>query len=95
MKQNIFWNIEKNSTVDKETMIENTIKYGDFNDIIKLFKVFSKQEIKKIWLKTMANDTRFIKTNLMIARIFFDMDVESDYFKRLDSARFKIRVSVK
>ena len=35
------------------------------------------------------------KVNLMIARIFFDMDVESDYFKRLNNARLKVRVSVK
>jgi len=43
----------------------------------------------------MAGDKRSLKTNLMIARIFFDMDVEGDYLKRLNNARFKVKVSVK
>ena len=92
---NIFWNIEKNSNINDTSIIEHTLKYGDFCDIIKLFKKFDKNKIKKIWLKTMANDTRFLKINLMIARIFFDMDVEKEYFRELNNARFKVRVSVK
>ena len=94
-KTNIFWNLDDNSTVDKVTLIEHTFKYGDFDDIVKIFKTFDKNEIKKIWLKTMANDKRFIKTNLLLARVFFDMDVENDYFEDLDGGRFKVRLSVK
>ncbi len=92
---NIFWNIKKNSNIDDATLIEHTLKYGDFNDIIKLFKKFDKNKIKRIWLKTMANDKRFLKINLMIARIFFDMDVEKEYFKELNNARFEVRMSLK
>ena len=91
---NIFWNVESN-IVDKNTEIEHTLKYGDFDDISELFKKYQRDEIKKVWLKNMAGDKRFLKINLMIARIFFEMDVESDYFKRLNNDRFKVRVSVK
>ena len=95
MGNNIFWNMDKNSQIDKTTEIEHTIKYGDFDDIVKLFKKFDKKELKNIWLNTVATDKRFIKINLMIARVFFDMNIESDYLKGLNSARFKTRLSVK
>ncbi|MGA1863028.1 hypothetical protein OWM07_09130 [Deferribacter thermophilus] len=91
----IYWNIKKNSDIDETTMIEHTLKYGDLDDIIELFKRINNDKIKEIWLKTMAPDRRFLKLNLMIARIFFDMNVEKDYFESLDNARFKVRVSVK
>ena len=91
----VFWNIDKNSKIDEVTLIEHTLKYGDFDDIVDLFKRIDKNRIKEVWLKTMATDKRFLKVNLMIARIFFDMDVEKDYFEGLNNARFKVRVSVK
>ena len=93
--KNIFWNIEKNSKKDDKTIIEHTIKYGDFNDIVKLFENYKKNHIKNIWFKNIANDKRFLKLNLMIARIFFDMDIESSYFKRLENGRFKDRVFIR
>ena len=94
-KNNIFWNIDKNSKKDDSTIIEHTIKYGDFSDIVDLFNKYKSSYIKDIWLKNIANDSRFLKLNLMIARIFFDMNVESDYFKRLSGGRFQDRVLVK
>ena len=90
-----FWNINSNSKIDEVTLIEHTLKYGDFDDIMDLFKRIDKNRIKEVWLKTIAPDKRFLKVNLMIARIFFGMDVERDYFEGLNNARFKVRVSVK
>jgi len=91
---NLFWNVNGDK-VDKNTEIEHILKYGDFDDIVKLFKKYKSGKIKEVWLKNMAGDNRFIKVNLMIARVFFEMDVESDYFKRLNNERFKVRVFVK
>ena len=51
--------------------------------ILMILWVFLKNLIKEVWLKTMASDKRFIKINLLIAMIFFDMDVEKDYFEGL------------
>jgi len=90
-----YWNIKKESDIDEVTMIEHTLKYGDFDDIIELCKRIDKDKIKEVWLKTMAWDKRFLKVNLMIARVFFDMDIESDYLMRLKSGRFEDRVSVR
>jgi hypothetical protein len=94
-KNNLFWHVKDGSKIDKVTLVEHSFKYGDFDDIVKVFKTLDKEEIKEIWLKTMAWDERFIKINLMIARLFFDMDVESDYFKGLNNGRFKVKLSVR
>jgi len=52
-KNNIFWNIEKDSKIDEATLIEHTLKYGDFEDIVKLFKKIDKKRLKifglRIW----------------------------------------------
>jgi hypothetical protein len=45
--------------------------------------------IKGIWEERLKDDKRFIKLNLMIARLFFKMDVESSYFKEVKNARFE------
>jgi len=92
---NIFWNVKDKNSLDQNTYIEHTLKYGDFEDIVKLFKKFNSDKIKGVWLKNMAKDKRFLKVNVMIARVLFDMDVESNYFKGLNSGRFKVRVSVR
>lgn len=88
----IFWSYSKGITYQKagdDLFVEYLLKYGDFDDIKKAFKLFDSKEIKRIWEENLISDKRFIKLNLMIARVFFDMDVESDYFKEIKNARFE------
>ncbi|WP_035588005.1 hypothetical protein [Hippea jasoniae] len=94
IKKRLFW-FSKNSKVNKVTVIEHILKYGDFDDILELFKRYRKDEIQYIWFKTMADDKRFIKINLMLARVFFNMDIETDYLRKLNEKRFKISLSIK
>ena len=88
----IFWSYAKDATyidVDENTLVEYVIKYGDFIDIKDAFRLFGKRVMKKVWEKDIKNDQRFIKLNLMIARIFFSMDVESNFFKGEKYARLE------
>ncbi|MGM0417690.1 MAG: transposase [Thermodesulfobacteriota bacterium] len=88
----IFWSYSKNISydeMDEDIFIEYLLKYGDFSDIKSAFKLFGKRRIKKVWENSLKNDTRFIKLNLLIARVFFSMDVESDFFKGAENARLK------
>ena len=57
--------------------------------MIEAFKLYPKDYIKSVWDKTLKDDKRFIKLNLMLARLFFGMDVESSYFKDIKNARFE------
>jgi len=88
----IFWSFSKNITFDQagnDLTIEYLLKYGDFDDIVEGFHLFGKKEMKRVWEDRLKSDKRFIKLNVMLARLFFGMDVESDYFKRLENERFK------
>jgi len=85
----IFWSYSKDMNYHEELFIEHTLKYGDFDDIVLLLKLFGKRKIKKVWQESMMSDKRFIKVNLMIARVFFGMDVESEYFKEQKNERLE------
>ena len=80
----VFWSYNKDIFYDEagaELFIEYLVKYGDFGDIKLGFELFGKRCIKGVWEKKLKADKSFIKTNLMLARVFFLMDVESNYFK--------------
>ncbi len=86
----IFWSYSKDITLENigdKIFIEYVLKYGDFDDIALTFKLYNKEFIKKIWQEKLVSDKRFIKLNVMLARVFFDMNEESSYFKGLEGAR--------
>jgi len=88
----IFWSYSKDLSYEKagdKLFLEYLLKYGDFDDLVVAFKLYPKEEIKLIWEERLKDDKRFIKLNLMLARLFFGMDVESSYFKEIKSARFE------
>jgi hypothetical protein len=88
----IFWSYSKSISFDTagdELSIEYLLKYGDFDDIIIGFNLFGKRAMKKVWEARLKSDKRFIKLNLMLARLFFRMDIESDYFREVKNARFE------
>ena len=88
----IFWSYSKDITfaqVGNDLTIEYLLKYGDFGDIVEGFHLFGKKEMKRVWEDRLKSDKRFVRLNVMVARLFFDMDVDGDYFKKLENARFK------
>ena len=88
----IFWSYSKDmsyETAGDTLFLEYLLKYGDFDDLKLAFGLYNKDFIKSIWDKKLKDDQRFIKLNLMLARVFFGMDVESSYFKEMKNARFE------
>ncbi len=88
----VFWSYSKNITYEEAgdgLFLEYLLKYGDFDDLILAFKLYSKETIKQIWEEKLKDDKRFIRLNLMLARLFFGMDVESSFFKEIKNARFE------
>ena len=91
-KKGIFWSYSKNASyenVGSSVLIEYTLKYADYDDIQLCLGLFGKREVKRIWDAKMKSDQSFIKTNLMLARLFFGMDVESSYFKEMKNERLE------
>ena len=88
----VFWSYAKSiSYADSGDAIlcEHVLKYGDFDDLKTLFLLYEKNKLKKIWEENLVEDKRFQKANLFLARVFFEMDIESSYFERGKSARFE------
>ena len=83
-EKGLFWSYDKKLEYSESLdnlIIENILKYGDFEDLKQLFILYGKRAVKKIWNEKLITDTHFIKLNYFLARIFFKMDVEADFFK--------------
>lgn len=88
----LFWSYSKDMNYEEfgeKLLVEYVLKYADFDDIELCVRLFGKKEVKSIWEEKLKNDRNFIKINLMLACVFFDMDVEADYFKEVKNARFE------
>jgi hypothetical protein len=91
-QKGIFWSFSNNISFDdmnENIFIEYVLKYGDFDDLASLFNLYPHKFIKEIWISKLKSDKSFIKTNMLIARVFFNMDVESSYFKDSKNERFE------
>lgn len=88
----VFWSYSKEIDYDqagRELCIEYLLKYGEFDDIKLGFELFGKRMMKNIWQARVAGNGQFLKLNVMLARVFFDMDVNGDYFKGRANERFE------
>lgn len=88
----IFWSYSKDMSYEEcgeKLLIEYVLKYADFDDIVLCLELFGKREVKRTWKEKLKSDRSFIKINLMLARVFFGMDVEADYFKGVKNARLE------
>lgn len=61
-------------------LIETVLKYGDYENIRDVFHLYDRVLIQTVWRERVMFDSRFLKTNYFLARMFFGMKVEADYF---------------
>ena len=88
----IFWSFDKEIDLydmKDNVFIEYLLKYGDFWDIKEAFKLFGKRKVKKVWEKALKHDKRFIKLNVLIARVFLNLKMDAGDFKELSDDRFR------
>lgn len=86
----LFWSYAQDTTYQKigvDVTIEHVLKYGDFDDIKDVMRLYGQRVVKSVWEKSMREDKRYIRPNVMIARVFFNMDVESSDLKEVGNAR--------
>lgn len=88
----LFWSYDGSvgfEQVGDDILIEHAIKYSDFEDIERLFNIYDRETLFSVWEREIKDDLRFKRINLLIARFFFKMDVEADYFQGGMSEREK------
>lgn len=88
----VFWsykNPEPDSIPD-DILIEKTLINLDIDDINKLFLIFPKPKIKKIWNnKIVINDSQFHSMNILIAGLFFNIKNPESYLGRRIEKHYK------
>lgn len=86
----LFWSYSKEISYEElgdNALCEALLKYTDFDDLIIAFDIFGLKTMKRVWLNELVPDKRFIRLNIFIARVFFSMEIESNYFEEIKSVR--------
>jgi len=84
-KQGLFWSYDtsKQTDISDNLFIEQVLKHGDVDDILRVLKIFDKQQIIEIWQNKVLPDERFFGRNYYLARVFFDInDAVKDYINK-------------
>jgi plasmid maintenance system antidote protein VapI len=92
IKVNAFWsytNVSVENIADEE-LIEKTFIYLDLKDIVKLFELYPRDYIRKIWREKMVIQGDYLfSLNVMIALYYFDIKQPEKYLKRVEREHIK------
>ena len=91
LQENAFWSYEKDScrNLDDRNLIKYVLIHLDIEDINHLFRIYPKNEIKKIWLEELVPQGDYlINMNLCFAVIYFDIKKPKQYLKSMETRHF-------
>jgi hypothetical protein len=80
-----FWsyNPESLTNLPAAVLIEECLRWGDVQEIVTLFNLYSTTEIKKVWKEKMLPDKRIYAHNYYLASIFFNIKKPTAYIRRI------------
>ena len=87
-RSHFFWSYSEDiefEDVSEEILVETALKYGDVDDIERLFACYDYADILDAWAKRLLFDKRFDKLNFYLSKIFFDIDLSQ---MRQEMARY-------
>lgn len=87
-----FWSFDMSTQKDipESILISKTIIYLDIEEINLLFKLFSKNFIKKIWRdEIVVQGDYYLQLNQLIAWLYFDIKKPDQYIKTVITKHFK------
>ncbi|GHT29766.1 hypothetical protein AGMMS49574_07420 [Bacteroidia bacterium] len=92
LKANAFWSYANVSAenVPNEELIEKTFIYLDLRDIARLFELYPRNYIQKVWREKMAIQGDYLfNLNVMIALYYFDIRQPEKYLKKVEREHIK------
>jgi hypothetical protein len=84
ISQNRFWSydVQSNTQIADDILIEKTLLYLDLSDINLLFKLFSFAKIKRVWRERLAiQGDYYRRINRFLAWKYFDIKQPDKYLK--------------
>ncbi len=92
LRANAFWsyaNVSVDNIPDEE-LIEKSFIYLDMKDIAKLFELYTRDYIRKVWREKLAIQGDYLfNLNVMIALYYFDIKQPEKYLKRVEREHIK------
>lgn len=91
-KVNAFWSYADVSAenVPDEELIEKVFVYLDMGDIAKLFELYPKEYVRRVWRARMAVQGDYLfNLNVMIAMYYFDIHKPERYLRRVEREHIK------
>jgi hypothetical protein len=85
-EEHAFWSYDKRScqAMSDWNLIQFVLIHLDIDDIDLLFKVYSKKQIKRVWLTELVPQGEYlINMNLCFACIYFDIKRPAQYLKAM------------
>jgi plasmid maintenance system antidote protein VapI len=87
-----FWSYSNISpeSISDEDLIEKTLTYLDLGEISKLFELFKREYVKRIWRSRMVVQGAYLSAlNIMIALYYFDIKQPEKYIQRVEREHLK------
>ncbi|MCK9304419.1 MAG: helix-turn-helix transcriptional regulator [Bacteroidales bacterium] len=92
LKVQALWSYSNPSieNISDEELIEKVFIYLDINQISKMFELYKRDYIRKVWREKLAIQGNFLfNLNVMIALYYFDIAQPEQYLKRLEREYIK------
>jgi len=92
LEVNAFWSYTDVSAenISDEELIEKTFIYLDLRDINRLFELYSREYVHKVWRENMVVQGDYLfNVNVMIALYYFDIKQPEKYLKRVEYEHIK------
>ncbi|MDR0907695.1 MAG: hypothetical protein LBM63_03710 [Rikenellaceae bacterium] len=92
LKANAFWSYADilQTDIPDEELIEKTFIYLDLGDIAKLFELYPREYLHRVWRERMVVRGDYLfNLNVMIALYYFDIRNPERYLKRVERAHIK------
>lgn len=89
---NAFWSYADvlTANVPDEELIEKVFIYLDLRDISKLFELYPREYLRKVWREKMVVQGDYLfNLNVMIALYYFDIRQPEKYLKRVEREHIK------
>lgn len=84
LSDKVFWSNDtaKLPDISDDVLIAETLIHLDIHDINHLFKIFSKRQIKKVWLEKLIPQGEYLtELNRLLAWLYFDIKKPDIYLK--------------
>ncbi|MDY0190432.1 MAG: transposase [Desulfuromonas sp.] len=89
-QKGLLWSYDHDTEYDvqkSQLLVETVLKYSSLEDVEMVFRLYGHRFVKMVWQGRLLNDLRFKRLNYFLARVFFNMDVEANYFAEHKGSR--------